>query len=125
MKSINNLPYLEETLRQFERKTHVFYQRTPVEPCYINSLNLISCLRYLFHFHFSFCAHEQDVYGRVQPLQRIGNCNCRKNMSARSASCYDDFVVQFLNVQCSMLNVQLLTLQLLYVPGNTQDDADS
>src|SRR4030088_2728779 len=108
MKSINDSPYLEKTPDQFEWKAYVFYQRTPVETCYVNSFDLISCLRHFLHFHFSFCPNEQNICVRIQSFQRIGNCNCRENVSAGSSSCYDDFFVQclMLNAQYSMFNVQ-------------------
>src|SRR5688500_14470885 len=89
MKAINNMPHLEKTLHQLPRKGNIFYQRTPVEACYIQPLNFKTCLRNLLHFHFSFGAHKQDRTTGIATLQRIGDGNGRENMPAGAAACYD------------------------------------
>src|SRR3984893_10714360 len=115
-KCIHNPSDLKKTFYQFEWQADIFYQRTSVEPRNINPFYLESCLWNLFHFHFPFCAYEQDFKSTINLFQCIGNRNCRENMSTRSSSCYDDPLIQFL--KCSMLIFHCSFETTSFLPSN-------
>src|SRR3954470_10145513 len=90
LKRFDDASYLPETFYQFIWQSDIFNQRTSVKTGYIQPLYRIPRLRHFFHFHFSFGANKQDVDAGLQLTQCMCYCHCWKNVSARSAACYNN-----------------------------------
>jgi hypothetical protein len=122
-----NGPYLKKTFDKLERQPDVFYQRTSVEPGYIQALDLITGLRHFFHFHFTLRPNKKDLDSGLFFLQGICNGYGGKNMSSRSSACYNDLFVQprFLLFLLGGYRffIRLLTLYLFHISRNAQNDA--
>src|SRR5436190_2856213 len=92
-KLVNDFPDLEKTFYELKWQTNVFYQRTSIESCDVQSFYMVSCLGHFFHFHFSFRTHKQNFDMLISFLQGISNCYGRENMTACSPTRYNYFFV--------------------------------
>ena len=90
---VNNFSYLEKTFYQLKWQTNIFYQRTAIEPCYIQVLQFYILPVVLFPFPFFLLPLQIIFQYSHQFFQRIGNSDCRENMAACSATCYDHFLL--------------------------------
>src|SRR5580704_5107417 len=81
-----NTVYLEEAADQLEGQSGILYQRTPVEAGDIDAFNAIAGLGYFLHFHFAFCANEQQFDRRVELFQGSCDGDGGENMSAGASA---------------------------------------